>query len=132
MPVTEQSQNKASQEGPATAQKEQEVARIDAAPAPEAQDETDQKIIDDNTLETTFSAASPRRRETPEAVAVEGRAGDGEGEANAEDSEPQTVESPTARMTPLVPVGWDGSHGHHYRGRSEQAAAAHWFRRWRR
>ncbi|WP_170438131.1 type I secretion system permease/ATPase [Ruegeria arenilitoris] len=100
VPVTEQSQNKAAQEGPATAQKEQEVARNAAAPAPEARDETDQKITDDNTLETTFSAASPRRRETPETVAVEGRAGDGEGVANAEDSEPQTVENPTARMTP--------------------------------
>lgn len=78
----------------------------DEAAAPlKSESESDQHKTRTNDPNSNCSAASPLRRETPQSGPEDTGATDGEGVANAKDSDSQPVEDPTARMTPSSQSG---------------------------
>lgn len=78
----------------------------DEAAAPlKSESESDQHKTRTNDPNSNCSADSPLRRETPQSGPEDTGATDGEGVANAKDSDSQPVEDPTARMTPSSQSG---------------------------
>ena len=104
VPASKQNQT-GSEEGSAGPAGVQTKAPPVSTPAGQTDDVADRPAGQSKGSNANFSAASPLGREAPQPATKDTGAGCGEGVANANVSDSQTVKNPTARMTPLSQSG---------------------------